>query len=147
MGWSGSPRGGHGAPRGGHSPPSLHCPLSDLFLIKEGNKTRRGGEEGGALKIRSGEGVTTTRLWGQRGDRDPPMRNPPTICPHPLGTNTTAVGFPLSVAPPTDVGRVGGVGGGARCPPPPFIPPPAAHPHQDVGTRSFVTSVSPPHIG
>ena len=47
MGWSGSPRGGHGAPRGGHSPPSLHCPLSDLFLIKEGNKTRRGGEEGG----------------------------------------------------------------------------------------------------
>lgn len=123
MGWSGSPRGGHGAPRGGHSPPSLHCPHSDLFLIKEGNKTRRGGGEGGALKIRSGEGVTTTRLWGQRGDRDPPMRNPPTICPHPLGTNTTAVGFPLSVAPPTDVGRTGGVGGGPAAPPPPLSPP------------------------
>ena len=146
--WGGrGPPGGVTVPHGGVTarPPST-APTQTYSLLRKEIRPEGGGGEGRALKIRSGEGVTTTRLWGQRGDRDPPMRNPPTICPHPLGTNTTAVGFPLSVAPPTDVGRTGGVEG-VPLPPPPFIPPPAAHPHQDVGTRSFVTSVSPPHIG
>ena len=111
-------------PHGGVTarPPST-APSQTYSLLRKEIRPEGGGGEGGALKIRSGEGVTTTRLWGQRGDRDPPVRNPPTICPHPLGTNTTAVGFPLSAAPPPDVGRTGGVGGGPAAPPPPLSPP------------------------